>query len=70
MDRQRATYRVIIHRAEDVPRMDTGIVASVKKAMTLTASAFVDAYVKVSFVGHVVMYFIQTVVGHQIWENP
>ena len=51
MDRQRAHYQVVIHRAEDVPRMDSGLMASVKKAINLTSSAFVDAYVEVSFVG-------------------
>ncbi len=54
MERQRAAYRVILHRAEDLPRMDTGVLASVKKAMLLNKTDFIDAYVRVSFVGHTV----------------
>ena len=51
MERQKAAYRIVIHRAEDIPKMDTGIMASMKKAITMSA-AFVDAYVKISFLGH------------------
>ncbi len=52
MERQRAAYRVVLHRAEDLPRMDTGIMASVKKAMMMNKIDFIDAYVRVSFVGN------------------
>lgn len=54
MDRQRATYQVIIFRAEDLPRTDLGIMASVRKAIGGAPVALVDACVKVSFAGHVV----------------
>ena len=57
LERQRAAYRVIIHRAEELPRMDIGIMASVKKAMLMNKTDFIDAYVRVSFVGHVVRSF-------------
>ncbi len=52
MERQRAAYRVVVFRAEHLPRMDTGIMASVKKAITMSNTAFVDAFVRISFVGH------------------
>ena len=54
LERQRAGYRVILHRAEDLPRMDSGIMATMKKAMLMNKADFIDAYVRVSFVGHTV----------------
>lgn len=42
-----------IYKGEGLPRMDTGIMASVKKAITMRNTAFIDAYVRVSFMGHV-----------------
>ena len=54
MNRQRASYQVMIVRAEDLPRTDLGIIASVRKAIGGKPVAFVDAMVKVSFAGHTV----------------
>ena len=56
MERQRATYHMIIYRAEDLPRTNLGLFASVKKAMGGSAEAFIDAMVKVHFAGQVVRY--------------
>ena len=53
MERQKAAYRVTVYRAEDVPRMDAGVMADMKRVFT-RSNAFVDAFVKVSFLGHVV----------------
>jgi len=54
LQRQRALYAVTIYCGEDLPRTDLGIMATVQKAITGKDVAFVDACVKVSFVGHVV----------------
>ena len=51
VDRQRATYTVSIYKAEDLPRMDTGIFASMKNALVSTPTALLDAFVQVSFAG-------------------
>ena len=56
MERQRAMYQVIIYRGEDLPRTDFGIMASLKKAITTSNVAFIDALVKVTFVGHAVSF--------------
>ena len=56
-NRESAVYSVNIYRAENLPRLDTGIMASVRKALITGPVAFVDAYVKVSFAGHVVSKF-------------
>jgi hypothetical protein len=52
--RQRAVYNVTVYRAEDLPRTDLGVFASVQKAITKKEVAFIDPYIKVSFAGHVV----------------
>ena len=49
-------YAVTIYSGEDLPRTDLGIMATVQKAITGKEVAFVDACVKVSFVGHVVRF--------------
>ena len=54
LQRQRAQYAVTIYCAEDLPRTDVGIVATVQKAITGKDVAFIDACVRVSFVGHIV----------------
>ena len=54
LQRQRAVYRIAVFRAEDLPRTDLGLLASVQKAVTNKDIAFIDPYIKVSFVGHVV----------------
>ena len=59
LQRQRALYAVTIYGAEDLPRTDIGLVATVQKAITGKDIAFIDACVKVSFVGHVVSYLLR-----------
>ena len=54
MERQRAIYQFIIYRAEDLPRTNLGLFASVKKAIGGTPEAFIDAMVKIHFAGQVV----------------
>ena len=51
-DRQRANFTVRIFRAEGLPKMNTGVMASVKKALTGEGKDLVDPYVQVSFAGH------------------
>jgi hypothetical protein len=53
-DRQRAQFIVKIYRAEGLPKMNTGIMANVKKAFTGEAKDLVDPYVQVTFAGHMV----------------
>ena len=54
MERQRAIYQFIIYRAEDLPRTNLGLFASVKKAIGGAPEAFIDAMVKIHFAGQVV----------------
>ena len=56
MQRQRAIYQMIIYRAEDLPRTNLGLFASVKKAIGGSPEAFIDAMVKIHFAGQVVRY--------------
>ena len=56
LERQRASYSVVIYQAEDLPTSDLGVVASMRQAVGLSPGALVDAYVRVSFVGLVVSY--------------
>ncbi|XP_074640585.1 otoferlin-like isoform X2 [Tubulanus polymorphus] len=51
-ERQRGQYIIKIYRAEGLPKMNTGVMASVKKAFTGEAKDLVDPYVQVSFAGH------------------
>ena len=51
-DRQRANFTVRIFKAEGLPKMNTGVMASVKKALTGEGKDLVDPYVQVSFAGH------------------
>lgn len=53
-DRQRAKFTVRVLKAEGLPKMNTGIMANVKKAFTGETKDLVDPYVSVSFAGHVV----------------
>ena len=57
-ERQRARIVVKIYRAEGLPRMTTGVMASVKKAFTGESKDLVDPYVMVSFAGHKVGIFM------------
>ena len=51
-DRQRANFSIRIYKAEGLPKMNTGVMASVKKALTGEGKDLVDPYVQVSFAGH------------------
>ncbi|XP_052775587.1 otoferlin-like isoform X2 [Mya arenaria] len=51
-DRQRANFMVKIYKAEGLPKMNTSVMASVKKALTGEGKDLVDPYVQVSFAGH------------------
>ncbi|KAK3090409.1 hypothetical protein FSP39_011632 [Pinctada imbricata] len=52
-DRQRAKFCINVFKAEGLPKMNTGMMASVKKALTGESKDLVDPYVQVSFAGHV-----------------
>ena len=41
-----------VYKAEGLPKMNTGIMANVKKAFTGESKDLVDPYVQVSFAGH------------------
>lgn len=51
-DRQKANIYVCLYKAEGLPKMATGLMANVKKALTGEAKDLVDPYVLVSFAGH------------------
>lgn len=51
VDRQRARFIVKIYKAEGLPKMNTGIMANVKRALTGEARDLVDPFVQVSFAG-------------------
>ncbi|XP_055005471.1 LOW QUALITY PROTEIN: otoferlin [Boleophthalmus pectinirostris] len=50
-ERQWARYYVKIHRAEGLPKMNTKIMANVKKALSGESRDLVDPYVQVQFAG-------------------
>ncbi|XP_067936812.1 otoferlin-like [Watersipora subatra] len=50
-EQQRAKIQVKIYRAEDLPFMNLGILANMKKAFTGETKDLVDPYVQVSFAG-------------------
>lgn len=51
-DRQRAKFCINVYKAEGLPKMNTGIMANVKRAFTGESKDLVDPYVNVSFAGH------------------
>ncbi|KAF4526880.1 hypothetical protein B566_EDAN013791 [Ephemera danica] len=51
VERQRARFIVRIYRADGLPKMNSSIVANVKKAFTGEMKDLVDPYVQVSFAG-------------------
>ncbi|CAH1371731.1 unnamed protein product, partial [Tenebrio molitor] len=51
IDRQRARFIVKIYRADGLPKMNSSLMANVKKAFTGELSDLVDPYVQVSFAG-------------------
>lgn len=55
-ERQWARYYLKIYRAEGLPRMNTSIMANVKKAFIGENKDLVDPYVQVQFAGQKVMH--------------
>lgn len=51
IERQRARYIVKIFRADGLPKMNSSVMANVKKAFTGQLKDLVDPYVRVSFAG-------------------
>lgn len=51
IERQRAKFIVKIYRADGLPRMNSSIMANVKRAFTGEARDLVNPYVQVSFAG-------------------
>ncbi|XP_050298666.1 otoferlin-like [Anthonomus grandis grandis] len=51
IDRQRAKFIVKIYRADGLPKMNSSLMANVKKAFTGGLNDLVDPYVQVSFAG-------------------
>ena len=51
-ERQKAKFIVKIYMAEGLPKMTSGMLATVKKAITGDSKDLVDPYVSVSFAGH------------------
>lgn len=51
VERQRARFIVKIYRADGLPKMNSSIVANVKKAFTGELEDLVNPYVQVSFAG-------------------
>lgn len=56
MERQRARFIVRVYRADGLPKMNSSIVANVKKAFTGEVKDLVNPYVQVSFAGLTVSY--------------
>lgn len=56
-DRQWARFYVKIYRAEGLPKMNTSIMANVKKAFIGENKDLVDPYVQVLFAGQKVRFF-------------
>lgn len=50
-DRQRAHFIVKIYRADGLPKMNSSLMANVKKAFTGELNDLVDPFVQVSFAG-------------------
>lgn len=55
MERQRTKFVVKIYRADGLPRMNSSLMANVKKAFTGESKDLVNPYVQVSFAGLSVM---------------
>ncbi|KAK7066882.1 hypothetical protein SK128_008604, partial [Halocaridina rubra] len=50
-ERQRAKFIVRVYRADGLPKINSSIMANVKKAFTGDSKDLVDPYVQVSFAG-------------------
>lgn len=51
IERQRAKFVIKIYRADGLPRMNSSLMANVKRAFTGEVKDLVSAYVHVSFAG-------------------
>lgn len=51
-ERQKARIIIKVYKAEGLPKMTTGMMATFKKAITGDIKDLVDPYVMVSFAGH------------------
>lgn len=51
IERQRARFIVRVYRADGLPKMNSSIMANVKKAFTGEIKDLVDPYVQISFAG-------------------
>lgn len=51
VERQRARIMVKIYRADGLPRMNSSVMANMKKAITGESKDLVSSYVQVSFAG-------------------
>lgn len=51
IERQRARFLIRIYRADGLPKMNSSLMANVKKAITGEVKDLVDPYVQVSFAG-------------------
>lgn len=60
-ERQWARFYVKIYRAEGLPRMNTSLMANMKKAFIGDNKDLVDPYVQVFFAG-------QKVLGYRMWR--
>lgn len=58
IERQRAKFVIKIYRADGLPRMNSSIMANVKRAFTGEAKDLVSPYVQVSFAGLSVSEFV------------
>lgn len=59
IERQRAKFVVKIYRADGLPRMNSSIMANVKRAFTGESKDLVNPYVQVSFAGLSVRLFFK-----------
>lgn len=51
-ERQKSRIQIKVYQAEDLPFMNMGLLANMKKAFTGEATDLVDPYVQVSFAGN------------------
>lgn len=58
IERQRARFLVRIYRADGLPKMNSSIMANMKKVITGEVKDLVDPYVQVSFAGLMVSKFL------------
>ena len=68
-ERQWARYYLKIYRAEGLPRMNTSIMANVKKAFIGDNKDLVDPYIQVQFAGQKVTQSGRQVIHHTGWDS-